>query len=135
MPSFPDVPSAGSVAEPGFGLYVHWPFCRAKCPYCDFNSHVRAQVYHYRWRRALLSELDHVGSQTAGRRLTSIFFAGGTPSLMEPETAAAIIDRTGHWWVRDESLEITLEANPTSVEAGKLRGFSVAGVNRVSLGV
>jgi oxygen-independent coproporphyrinogen-3 oxidase len=135
MPSFPDAPSAGSVAEPGFGLYVHWPFCRAKCPYCDFNSHVRAQVDHDRWRRALLAELDHVGSQTAGRRLTSIFFGGGTPSLMEPATAAAVIDRTGHWWVRDESLEITLEANPTSVEAGKLRGFSVAGVNRVSLGV
>jgi putative oxygen-independent coproporphyrinogen III oxidase len=135
MPSFPDPPSAGSVAEPGFGLYVHWPFCRAKCPYCDFNSHVRAQVDHDRWRRAFLFELDHVGSQTAGRRLTSIFFGGGTPSLMEPETAAAVIDRTGHWWARDENLEITLEANPTSVEAGKLRGFSVAGVNRVSLGV
>jgi oxygen-independent coproporphyrinogen-3 oxidase len=124
-----------SVPDPGFGLYVHWPFCRAKCPYCDFNSHVRAGVDHDRWRAALLAELDHVGAETAGRRLTSIFFGGGTPSLMEPATAGALIERAGRWWDVTPDLEVTLEANPTSVEAGKLRGFRAAGVNRVSLGV
>lgn len=125
-----------SVPDPGFGLYVHWPFCRAKCPYCDFNSHVaQGRVDHERWRRALLAELDHVGAETAGRRLTSIFFGGGTPSLMEPATAGALIGRAVRWWDVAEDLEVTLEANPTSVEAGKLRGFRAAGANRVSLGV
>ncbi len=121
--------------EPGFGLYVHWPFCLSKCPYCDFNSHVRAAVDHARWRAALLSELDHYAADTAGRQLTSIFFGGGTPSLMEPATAAAVIERAGKHWPFAADIEITLEANPTSVEAGKFAGFRSAGVNRVSLGV
>jgi putative oxygen-independent coproporphyrinogen III oxidase len=121
--------------EPGFGLYVHWPFCRSKCPYCDFNSHVRAAVDHGRWRAALLRELDHYGGATKGRRLTSIFFGGGTPSLMEPETVGAVIDRAAALWAPDPAIEITLEANPTSVEAGKFAAFRSAGVNRISLGV
>jgi len=120
---------------PGFGLYVHWPFCRAKCPYCDFNSHVRAAVDHDRWRRALLAELDHMARGTEGRRLTSIFFGGGTPSLMAPRTVAAIVARAAEIWRVDDGVEITLEANPTSVEAGRFRDFAAAGVNRVSLGV
>ncbi|MEK0083046.1 radical SAM family heme chaperone HemW [Benzoatithermus flavus] len=119
----------------GFALYVHWPFCKAKCPYCDFNSHVRAGVDHARWARALTRELDHVGALTAGRELRSIFFGGGTPSLMEPATVAAVVERATRWWRLAPDIEITLEANPTSVEAGKFRGFRHAGVNRVSLGV
>jgi putative oxygen-independent coproporphyrinogen III oxidase len=121
--------------EPGFGLYVHWPFCLSKCPYCDFNSHVRAAVDHGRWRDALLRELDHYAADTGGRQLTSIFFGGGTPSLMEPATVAAVIARAGEHWPFAADIEITLEANPTSVEAGKFAGFRSTGVNRVSLGV
>jgi oxygen-independent coproporphyrinogen-3 oxidase len=121
--------------EPGFGLYVHWPFCLSKCPYCDFNSHVRAAVDHGRWRAALLRELDHYAADTSGRQLTSIFFGGGTPSLMEPATVAAVIARAREHWPFGPDIEITLEANPTSVEAGKFAGFRSAGVNRVSLGV
>jgi oxygen-independent coproporphyrinogen-3 oxidase len=127
--------AATALRAPGFGLYVHWPFCRSKCPYCDFNSHVRAAVDHGRWRRALLRELDHYATQTLGRRLTSIFFGGGTPSLMEPDTVAAVIDAAHKAWPSDADIEITLEANPTSVEAEKFAAFRVAGVNRVSLGV
>ena len=126
---------AEAADEPGFGLYVHWPFCLSKCPYCDFNSHVRAGVDHARWRTALLRELDHYAADTRGRALTSIFFGGGTPSLMEPATVAAVIERAGEQWPFAPAIEITLEANPTSVEAGKFAGFRSAGVNRVSLGV
>jgi putative oxygen-independent coproporphyrinogen III oxidase len=121
--------------EPGFGLYVHWPFCLSKCPYCDFNSHVRVAVDHGRWLAALLRELDHYAADAKGRKLTSIFFGGGTPSLMEPATVAAVIARAGEHWPFADDVEITLEANPTSVEAGKFAGFRSAGVNRVSLGV
>ncbi|HEY7688914.1 MAG TPA: radical SAM family heme chaperone HemW [Dongiaceae bacterium] len=127
--------AAADPAEPGFGLYVHWPFCRSKCPYCDFNSHVRASVDHGRWRAALLREMDHYGAATGGRRLTSIFFGGGTPSLMEPETVGAVIERARALWQADPDIEITLEANPTSVEAEKFAAFRWAGVNRISLGV
>ena len=129
------VQSAPVPADPGFALYVHWPFCKAKCPYCDFNSHVRDTVEHGRWRRALLHELERLATETPGRRLDSIFFGGGTPSLMEPETAGAVIAAAARLWPSAEPPEITLEANPTSVEAGRLRGFRDAGVNRVSLGV
>jgi oxygen-independent coproporphyrinogen-3 oxidase len=121
--------------EPGFGLYVHWPFCLSKCPYCDFNSHVRDRVDHAAWQAALLRELDHYADETDGRTLTSIFFGGGTPSLMEPATVAAIIARAGRRWRFAADVEITLEANPTSVEAGKFAALAAAGVNRVSLGV
>ncbi|MDQ7249149.1 radical SAM family heme chaperone HemW [Dongia sedimenti] len=119
----------------GFGIYVHWPFCRAKCPYCDFNSHVREAIDQRRWRDALLKELSHYAAQTPGRTVTSLFFGGGTPSLMEPETAAAVIDTVRTHWTTAPNLEITLEANPTSVEIGRFRAFSDAGVNRVSIGV
>jgi len=116
-------------------LYVHWPFCKAKCPYCDFNSHVRDRVDQERWRRALLAERDHDAGETAGRRLTSIFFGGGTPSLMPPATVAAIVERAAGHFAFDPAIEITLEANPTSAEAGAFAGFAAGGVNRLSLGV
>ncbi|MFC7536843.1 radical SAM family heme chaperone HemW [Sphingomonas sp. GCM10030256] len=116
-------------------LYVHWPFCVSKCPYCDFNSHVRASIDQDAWRDALLADLAHEAALLPGRRLTSIFFGGGTPSLMEPATAEAIIRAaTGHWAPADD-LEITLEANPSSVEAERFADLAAAGVNRVSLGL
>lgn len=122
--------------DAGFGLYVHWPFCRKKCPYCDFNSHVRDGVDHEAWRRALVDGLTRQAAEMPGRGpLTSIFFGGGTPSLMEPETVSAIIAAADRGLGLSRDCEITLEANPTSVEAGKLVGFRAAGVNRVSLGV
>jgi putative oxygen-independent coproporphyrinogen III oxidase len=116
-------------------LYIHWPFCKSKCPYCDFNSHVRASIDEERWRRALLAELDGAAAEAPGRRLTSIFFGGGTPSLMAPATAAALIDRAASRWGLAPDVEITLEANPTSVEAARFAALRQAGVNRVSLGV
>ncbi|GBD44612.1 Oxygen-independent coproporphyrinogen-III oxidase-like protein YqeR [bacterium HR40] len=124
-----------SPGDPGFALYVHWPFCLAKCPYCDFNSHVRQGVAQERFRRALLAELDHFAARTPGRRLRSIFFGGGTPSLMPPETVAAVIERAEMHWPFEGQIEITLEANPSSVETAKFRALASAGVNRVSLGV
>ncbi len=119
----------------GFGIYIHWPFCRSKCPYCDFNSHVRESVDQERWRRALLAELDHYAATTAGRRLDSVFFGGGTPSLMPPVTVGALIERIAQHWPGAGDLEITLEANPTSVEAANFAALAQAGVNRVSLGL
>lgn len=119
----------------GFGLYVHWPFCQAKCPYCDFNSHVAANVDQSRWRAALASEVQRSVRETEGRVLDSIFFGGGTPSLMEPETVATVIDAARAAWPSSNSIEITLEANPNSVEAARFREFADAGVNRVSIGV
>ena len=117
------------------GVYVHWPFCKSKCPYCDFNSHVRAGVEQERWRKALLTELEHAAREAPGRRLETIFFGGGTPSLMEPATVDAVIARARALWDSAADLEITLEANPTSVEAGRFAALAQAGVNRVSLGV
>jgi putative oxygen-independent coproporphyrinogen III oxidase len=122
-------------AEAGFGLYVHWPFCRAKCPYCDFNSHVAPEVDEPRWTRALIAEIERSARELGPRTLASIFFGGGTPSLMAPATVGAVIERALAWFAPAADLEITLEANPTSVEAGRLAGFRAAGVNRVSLGV
>ncbi|MEO5971940.1 MAG: radical SAM protein, partial [Sphingomicrobium sp.] len=98
-------------------LYIHWPFCVSKCPYCDFNSHVRASIDQGAWREALLADLAHEARLLPGRRLASIFFGGGTPSLMEPGTVAALIDAARHHWPAADDLEITLEANPNSVEA------------------
>ena len=123
------------MTDQALALYIHWPFCRSKCPYCDFNSHVREGIDQDRWRRALLTELDHFADETNGRTVGSIFFGGGTPSLMPPATAAALIDRAAERWTLAEDIEITLEANPTSVEADTFDGFAAAGVNRVSLGV
>ena len=116
-------------------LYIHWPFCKSKCPYCDFNSHVRERVDEPRWRAALLAELDHWARTLKDRELVSIFFGGGTPSLMAPATAAALIERAAQHWGAARNLEITLEANPTSVEASRFAELRAAGVNRVSLGV
>ena len=126
-------PSANAWAA--LALYVHWPFCLSKCPYCDFNSHVRESVDQARWRGALLRELDHFAALLPGARVTSVFFGGGTPSLMPPETAAAVIERAAARWSLAPDTEITLEANPTSTEAARLEDFRAAGVNRVSLGV
>ena len=121
--------------EAGFGLYIHWPFCQSKCPYCDFNSHVAERIDQTRWLRAYLAEIDRMGRETAGRRLQSVFFGGGTPSLMDPETVFAILDRVRATWAVANDWEVTLEANPGSVEAGKFREFRAAGVNRLSMGV
>ena len=119
----------------GFGLYVHWPFCQAKCPYCDFNSHVASKIDQNAWVSAYLKELDRLGAETEGRVLNSVFFGGGTPSLMAPGTAEALLSALGKHWRLANDLEVTLEANPTSVEAGKFRDFRSAGVNRVSVGL
>ncbi len=119
----------------GFGLYLHWPFCQSKCPYCDFNSHVSAEIDQSRWQRAYLSEIDRVADETRGRVLQTVFFGGGTPSLMDPELVAAIIDRIRARWPMANDPEITLEANPSSVEAGRFRAYAAAGVNRVSMGI
>jgi putative oxygen-independent coproporphyrinogen III oxidase len=116
-------------------LYVHWPFCVSKCPYCDFNSHVAERIDQDRWRRALLTELDHYAAETGGRKLVSIFFGGGTPSLMAPETTAAVIEAARRHWSPADDIEITLEANPSSVEASRFAAYRDAGVNRLSLGV
>jgi oxygen-independent coproporphyrinogen-3 oxidase len=116
-------------------LYVHWPFCVSKCPYCDFNSHVRANIDQDGWRDALLADLAHEARLLPGRRLTSIFFGGGTPSLMEPATVERIIEAARTHWTPADGLEITLEANPKSVEAARFASLAAAGVNRVSLGL
>jgi len=121
--------------ERGFGLYVHWPFCAAKCPYCDFNSHVRAQIDQTKWADALAAEIRRAGIETGPRVLTSIFFGGGTPSLMHPDTVATILAAARDVWSFANDIEITLEANPTSVEAHRFEGYARHGVNRVSLGV
>jgi putative oxygen-independent coproporphyrinogen III oxidase len=116
-------------------LYVHWPFCVSKCPYCDFNSHVRAEIDQISWRNALLSDLAHEARLLRGRRLTSIFFGGGTPSLMEPATVAAVIEAARRHWSASDDIEITLEANPNSVEAARFVDLAAAGINRLSLGL
>src|SRR5262249_17387000 len=131
------LPVTSPRAPPGapLGVSIHWPFCRSKCPYCDFNSHVQEGVDQGRWRAALLAELEHAAREAPGRRVETIFFGGGTPSLMEPATAAAVIARVKELWPVADDLEVTLEANPTSVEAGRFAELAAAGVNRLSLGV
>ncbi|PZQ59928.1 MAG: coproporphyrinogen III oxidase [Sphingomonas taxi] len=121
--------------SPPLALYIHWPFCVSKCPYCDFNSHVRATVDEAQWHAALLADLAHEAALLPGRRLGSIFFGGGTPSLMPPATVAALIDAATAAWPPVDGLEITLEANPSSVEAARFADIAAAGVNRVSLGL
>jgi len=119
----------------GFGIYIHWPFCAAKCPYCDFNSHVRKSVDQSRWLSAIRLELKNNAIRTKGRTVNTIFFGGGTPSLMEPETVAGIIKEIAKLWVLALDIEISLEANPTSVEAQKFSDFRKAGINRISMGI
>ena len=121
-------------SEP-LALYVHWPFCVSKCPYCDFNSHVRSTIDQDEWRDALLADLAYEASLLPDRKLTSIFFGGGTPSLMEPATVSAVIEAAREHWQAAEDLEITLEANPNSVEAARFADLAAAGVNRLSLGL
>src|SRR5688572_12584109 len=130
--------AAGAIpaAATAFGVYVHWPFCAAKCPYCDFNSHVRhSPPDQARYAAAFARELAHFAALTPGREVTSVFLGGGTPSLMQPATVAAILDTIGKLWRVSADAEVTLEANPSSVEAERFRGYRAAGVNRVSLGV
>ncbi len=119
----------------GFGLYVHWPFCEAKCPYCDFNSHVLKNINQKQWLECYLRELKRSAAETPNRVLNTIFFGGGTPSLMAPETVSAIIDEARALWRPANDMEITLEANPGSVEAGRFAAYRDAGVNRISMGV
>ncbi|MFY9968682.1 MAG: radical SAM family heme chaperone HemW [Roseiarcus sp.] len=123
-------------ADPGFGVYVHWPFCLSKCPYCDFNSHVRgAAIDEERYLTAFRAEIAHRATLAPGRTVASVFFGGGTPSLMRPQTVQGVLDAIAAKWRLDPDAEITLEANPTSVEAGRFRGYRAAGVNRLSIGV
>ncbi|MCZ8154087.1 MAG: radical SAM family heme chaperone HemW [Rhodobacteraceae bacterium] len=119
----------------GFGLYIHWPFCQSKCPYCDFNSHVSASVDQRRWRDAYLTEIRRVGTETQGRVLETVFFGGGTPSLMNPDIVADVLTAVRATWPMVNDPEITLEANPGSVEAGRFRAYNEAGVTRISMGV
>ena len=133
MPLFPVKPP--QPAPDPLALYVHWPFCVSKCPYCDFNSHVRSDIDVDAWRAALLNDLAHEARLNEGRTLTSIFFGGGTPSLMPPAIVAALIDAASGYWHVAPDMEITLEANPSSVEAARFADLAVAGVNRVSLGL
>ena len=132
--SGPELGNAEDWRAGGFGIYVHWPFCRAKCPYCDFNSHVSREVDQARWRKALRRALEVEAQATGARRVETVFFGGGTPSLMEPETVAAVLESIREFWPLAPDAEITLEANPTSVEAGRFRGYAAAGVNRLSMG-
>ena len=121
--------------QSGFGLYLHWPFCEAKCPYCDFNSHVAARIDHEAWLQAYLREIDRYAALLPGRRLDTVFLGGGTPSLMQPRVVDRILDRIRGSWPSGEDVEVTLEANPGSVEADRFRDYAAAGVNRVSIGV
>jgi oxygen-independent coproporphyrinogen-3 oxidase len=118
-----------------FGIYLHWPFCLSKCPYCDFNSHVAPSIDQATWRRALLAELDRFAIETEGRQVTSVFIGGGTPSLMEPETVDAVLARIAAGWRLADDAEITLEANPGTVDAARFVDFRAAGINRLSLGL
>ena len=119
----------------GFGLYVHWPFCQSKCPYCDFNSHVTRNVDQQLWADAYCREIERIGLLSGTKPLKSIYFGGGTPSLMHPDTVARRLQKAKEAWAASNDIEITLEANPTSVEAGRFSGYRDAGVNRVSIGV
>jgi oxygen-independent coproporphyrinogen-3 oxidase len=119
----------------GFGLYIHWPFCEAKCPYCDFNSHVSRTIDQHAWRDAYLIELDRAAKELPGRVLNAVFFGGGTPSLMDPDVVADVITRIKQLWPTGNDLEVTLEANPSSVEAGRFAAYHQAGISRISMGI
>jgi oxygen-independent coproporphyrinogen-3 oxidase len=129
------VKRAAAAGRGGFGLYVHWPFCESKCPYCDFNSHVGRGSDTARWSRAFRAEIARTAADTGPRVLASIFFGGGTPSLMDPRLVAAVIEAACAAWTPADAIEVTLEANPGSVEAGRFRDYRAAGVGRISLGV
>jgi oxygen-independent coproporphyrinogen-3 oxidase len=132
----PEPPPQAEEGETAFGVYIHWPFCLSKCPYCDFNSHVRrAPIDEARFLRALTAEIATTAALVPGRTVSTIFFGGGTPSLMQPATVGGVLDALAEHWHVAPDVEVTLEANPTSVEAARFRGYRAAGVNRVSLGV
>ena len=132
----PDATLLPDTGEPGFGIYVHWPFCAAKCPYCDFNSHVRHKpVEQDRFGSAFLRAMETVRHLSGAKVVSSVFLGGGTPSLMDPQTVGAILDGIARFWHVPDGIEITMEANPSSVEAERFRGYRAAGVNRVSMGV
>lgn len=135
LPSWSKVALTEDWQQGGFGLYLHWPFCEAKCPYCDFNSHVSQRIDQHAWRDAYLQELARAAQETPGRILNAVFFGGGTPSLMDPDIVADIIAAIKTHWPMANDLEITLEANPSSVEAGRFAAYRQAGVNRVSMGI
>ena len=135
MPASQNSAAAPEATEGGFAVYVHWPFCQSKCPYCDFNSHVVAAIDQAQWADALARELEHMRALTGPRLVRSIFFGGGTPSLMLPATVDAVLTKIAGLWQMEEGAEITLEANPTSVEADRFKGYRAAGVDRLSLGV
>ena len=119
----------------GFGIYLHWPYCESKCPYCDFNSYVEKNVNWYEWELSFLSQLGFYYQETGDRRVNSIFFGGGTPSLMNPKLVSNIINHISNLWGFEDTVEITLEANPSSVESRRFAEFKAAGVNRISIGV
>jgi putative oxygen-independent coproporphyrinogen III oxidase len=121
--------------EGGFGIYLHWPFCQSKCPYCDFNSHVAERIDQSRWLRAYLAELDRLAAEVPGRLVNAVFFGGGTPSLMQPDVVAGVLERIRKLWPQANDVEVTLEANPGSIEAGRFRAYREGGVNRVSMGM
>jgi putative oxygen-independent coproporphyrinogen III oxidase len=125
---------SGAGADP-LAIYIHWPFCQSKCPYCDFNSYARRTISEEQYLEAALSELDHYAAETRGRPISSIFFGGGTPSLMMPHTVGELLDKIAALWPVESACEVTLEANPSSVESDRFEGYRIAGVNRVSLGV
>ena len=134
--SLPDAAAQAAESETAFGVYIHWPFCLSKCPYCDFNSHVRhSGIDEARFVRAFTAEIAATAARVPGRTVSTIFIGGGTPSLMQPATVAAVLDAVARHWRIAPDAEVTLEANPTSVEATRFRGYRAAGVNRVSLGV
>ncbi len=128
-------PDAGAAAREPLAIYIHWPYCQSKCPYCDFNSYARRSITEAEYLQAAISELRHYAQHTAQRMVASVFFGGGTPSLMAPADVGALLDEIAALWPLDRACEITLEANPSSVEAGRFAGYRAAGVNRVSLGV
>src|SRR3546814_12405274 len=119
------------VADAGFGVYLHWPFCKSKCPYCDFNSHVREKVDQERWRAALLADLEHAAARSGPRRVTSVFFGGGTPTLMPAETVTQALNKIAALWGLDTETEVTLEANPTTAEDDSFSAFASASVHRL----
>ena len=119
----------------GFGIYIHWPFCAAKCPYCDFNSHVRSNIDQNQWLKAYLKEIRRVAKNTSNRVLNSIFFGGGTPSLIEPFVIDNILNEIHKYWKTNENLEVTLEANPNSVDAKNFKAYKTVGINRTSMGI